>query len=984
MLRTRRDAARVLALAFLLMAPAAWAQQSSGIAGIVRDTSGGVLPGVTVEAASPALIERVRTVVTDTEGRYNLADMRPGAYIVTFILPGFSTFKREGIVLTAGFTATVNVDMQVGSLEETITVTGASPLVDTQNVRKQLVVSSDLLDALPTGSKALGTLITLTPGLTGVADVGGSMGAYRAQGTPQSVQFHGRTGMKVNFDGMGILNMVGDGNTGYIMNALVVQEMVLESGGVSADSAASGFAANGIPREGGNAFSFSFSGVYSTERLQSDNLSDELIKRGVNTVDKVLRIYDAGVTLGGPVKKDKLWFLAAYRNWGNENQIAGIYWNKTQGTPFYTPDRTRPADRFEYFRSWAGRLTWQASSKNKISFFADTQNNCSCRREGFIAPEAQASLRFKPQGLYQVTWNSPVTNKLLLEGGAGATISHWPTILPQAGVRPTDISIVELSTGFRYNSAASYNKPQDSDRYAQRASVSYVTGSHAFKGGFQLEQGVSNVGITRNGDIDYGLLKTVPNRITQFATPYLEKLRIKADLGLYLQDQWRIRRLTLNYGMRFDYFNGHVPAQDIPATRFVPARSFAEVTNVPLWKDINPRVGGSYDLHGDGRTAIKASLGRYVSKTGITTQRANNPITTSVNQVNRTWNDANGNYLPDCDLNNPAANGECGPVSDLNFGKVKITTRYDDDVLLGFGARESNWDVTTEFQHQLTSGISVNGGYYRNWSGHFQVTNNLATAPTDFSPFCITAPTDPRLPGGGGYPVCGLYDVSVAKFGAVNNLVTHASKFGNQTRVSNFFSLGINTRLRSGLRLGGGFDTGRTVTDNCFVINSPQQLLNCHQTFGFSPQAQVKLFGSYPLPKDFIVSGTFQNVGGLPYEANYAVANAAIAPSLGRNLSSCGTRPTCNATVSVPLITPFAQFEKRRTQLDVRLTKYVRLTKKLGLQANFDVYNAFNASSLLGVNNTYGSQWRVPASSVATGAGVLNGRLVQFSGKLSF
>ena len=476
----------------------------------------------------------------------------------------------------------------------------------------------------------------------------------------------------------------------------------------------------------------------------------------------------------------------------------------------------------------------------------------------------------------------------------------------------------------------------------------------------------------------------MPNRITQFATPYLEKLRIKADLGLYLQDQWKIRRLTLNYGMRFDYFNGYVPAQDIPATRFVQARSFAEVTNVPLWKDINPRIGGSYDIHGDGRTAIKASIGRYVSKVGITPQRANNPITTSVNQVNRTWNDANGNYLPDCDLNSPAANGECGPFSDLNFGKINITTRYDDDVLVGFGARESNWDLTTEFHHQLTSGISVNGGYYRNWSGHFQATDNLAVAPIDFSPFCITAPTDPRLPSGGGYPVCGLYDVSVAKFGAVNNLVTHASEFGKQTRVSNFFSVGINTRLPSGMRLGGGFDTGRTATDNCLVIDSPQQLLNCRQTFGFSPQAQAKFFGSYPLPKNFIVSGTFQNVGGLPYEANYAVANAAIAPSLGRNLSSCGTRPTCTATVSVPLITPFSQFEKRRTQLDVRLTKHVRLTEKLRLQANFDVYNAFNASTLLGVNNTYGSQWLVPASSTASGAGVLNGRLVQFSGRLGF
>src|SRR5436309_9177349 len=142
-------------ISVLLLSPSAWAQQASGIAGAVKDTSGAVLPGVTVEAASPALIEKVRSVVTDGEGRFNIVDLRPGTYVVTFTLTGFNTFKRDGVVLTAGFTAGVNADMQVGALEETITVTGAAPLVDTQNVRQQKVVSSELLAALPSGSKGL-------------------------------------------------------------------------------------------------------------------------------------------------------------------------------------------------------------------------------------------------------------------------------------------------------------------------------------------------------------------------------------------------------------------------------------------------------------------------------------------------------------------------------------------------------------------------------------------------------------------------------------------------------------------------------------------------------------------------------------------------------------------------------------------------------------------------------------------------------------
>ena len=200
-----------LALIGTLLLPV-WASAQSGFSGIVRDTSGAVMPGVTVEAASPVLIEKVRTAVSDDQGRYAIVDLRPGTYSVTFTLPGFSTFKRDGVELPANFTATINAELRVGALEETVTVTGASPLVDVQNTRRQTVLSDELLAVLPTATQGQGTLITVTPGLSGAADVGGSVGTYRTMGTPQSAAYHGRTGMKVTYDGMGILNMAGDGN----------------------------------------------------------------------------------------------------------------------------------------------------------------------------------------------------------------------------------------------------------------------------------------------------------------------------------------------------------------------------------------------------------------------------------------------------------------------------------------------------------------------------------------------------------------------------------------------------------------------------------------------------------------------------------------------------------------------------------------------------------------------------------------------------
>ncbi|PYR69975.1 MAG: hypothetical protein DMF88_04305 [Acidobacteria bacterium] len=219
----------------MLETTAAAQQAPSGIAGVVKDTSGGVLPGVTVEAASPVLIEKVRSVATDTDGRYNIIDLRPGTYTVTFSLPGFNTYKRDGIAISVGFTATVNAEMQVGSLAETITVTGETPLVDTQNARQQKVLSDDVLLALPTGQTNIVNVIALTPGFTGNATVGGSTGAYHGQQTKGT--YHGKRGTHLSLDGMRIDNYAGAGDSpGYLFNTLTIEETALETGGATAES----------------------------------------------------------------------------------------------------------------------------------------------------------------------------------------------------------------------------------------------------------------------------------------------------------------------------------------------------------------------------------------------------------------------------------------------------------------------------------------------------------------------------------------------------------------------------------------------------------------------------------------------------------------------------------------------------------------------------------------------------------------------------
>jgi len=984
MFRERTMGMGFLALAsFLLWAPSAWAQ-ASGIAGVVRDTSGAMLPGVTVEAASPALIEKVRTVVTGGEGRYNIIDLRPGTYVVTFSLPGFNTVRREGIVLTSSFTATVNGDMQVGAVEETVTVTGEAPLVDTQNVRQQKLLSGTVLNSLPAGDR-IASLTILIPGLAGgTIDVGG-LGAVQG-GAGLGASFHGKGGGKWNFDGMSLQNMQGSGNASYVLNQQMVEETSLDTGGAGADSNMSGVSINGIPKQGGNLFSGDIRGNFGNGAMQNNNLDDALRGRGLTTVNELIYKYDVGAAFGGPIKQDKLWFYGGVRGVDIHTTVANIFSNLTQHTPLYTPG-TQQAERWESYQSYATRLTWQASQRNKISGFFDAQPRCDCRRPGTAAPEAQTVYDFWPQGLYQGTWTAPITSRFLLEAGVSMMQSTYSNPEPAVGagqetpVLPTDISILEQSRGLLYNASTTLRTFTDSHRWTQRFAVSYVTGSHAFKTGFDLQEGVQTSEPYIHQSVAYRFNNQRPNRITMYAHPFTTRMFMKADLGIFAQDQWTVsNRVTLSYGLRYDYFNAYVRPQHVDATRFLPARDFDAVKGVPLWHDVSPRLGVAYDLFGTGRTAVKFTAGKYMGRTGVNIAGDNNPISTSINNVNRSWNDSfypvgdprRGNFEPDCNLNNFGQNGECGAIDNANFGQNNPDAeRYADDVLRGWGVRDNLWEVSAELQHEVRSGLSVNAGYYHNWQNNFSATDNTLVGPADYDPYCITAPVDSRLPGGGGYEICGLYDIKEAKFGESAELVTQASHFGKRTNVNDFVAVGFNARFPGGARLGGGLDTGRGVNDSCFVIDSPQALLHCRVITPWMGNLQVKVNGSYTFPGDIIGSVVYQNIAGLPILASHRASSASIAPSLRRPLAGR------ESVAIVPLIEPNTMYEPRRNQTDLRVGKRFSLSQRVRLQANLDLFNALNSNSITNRNNNYGSSWGVANS-------VLDGRMLQVSGSLEF
>ena len=967
-----------LALCTYLLLPAgAWAQTavSGAIAGVVRDTSSGVLPGVTVEAASPALIEKVRSAVTDGQGAYRIVDLRPGTYSVTFTLPGFRTVRREGIELTTGFTAAVNADLQVGALEETITVTGESPIVDTSNVRTQQVFSRDALDALPVSRTNLG-YVTLLPGASMAADrqdVGGSMGDLSS-----NISIHGSRGgdMIVNLDGMRIhRGGQGGGFSSQAINQASVQEITFQTSGMSAESETGGVQLNVVPREGGNIFSGYGAANYSNTGMQGENIGDELVRRGLqrDATLKIDKVYDGNLALGGPIKRDRLWFYTAQRWWGTKRPmpVPGNFFNKNHGTDrfyVYEPDLSRPHKMRVPRRSHNARLTWQAAEKHKLTFLYDAQPSCNCPQvyEGLIAPEAMAFHKYV-QDISQATWSNPATNRLLFD--AGVTYYHWDFFAdPNTGVSPNDIAMLEQSNGMTFNGRAFSNTvfPGRSygalyeDQYNARFAVSYVTGSHNFKTGMFWMFASTDHDTHTNGDVLYTLLNGVPISITQFTTPSVNGGRA-VNSAFYAQDQWTpLRQLTLNLGVRFDSLRGWSPEMSAPAGRWVPARQYDRVDDLPNFTDLSPRLGAAYDVFGNGRTAVKASLGRYVQIGSTALAVANSPSQTEVFNATRTWNDLNSDWVPQ--------EHELGPSSNSAFGTRRVRTRLADDVRTGFDNREHNWQASAVLEHELRPGVAFDVGYFRTWYGNPTVTDNVAVTPVDFKEFCITAPVDSRLPGGGGNQICGLYDVTPVKFGQVDNLITLADR----SEVYNGVDVNVRGRLRNGAQVSGGVSTGRTVIDNCgAAIDSPEDLRFCRQIVPLAGQTQLRMSGNYPLLWDFAAGVSYQDLPGVPISADHVVTNAAIAPSLGRDLAA-GVR----ATRTVQLIEPHTMRENRRRQLDLRVTRSFRVGRSRVL-GTFEAFNALNANSVLRLTTRYGAAWLRPNEIVV-------GRLLKVGTQITF
>jgi hypothetical protein len=518
-----------------------------------------------------------------------------------------------------------------------------------------------------------------------------------------------------------------------------------------------------------------------------------------------------------------------------------------------------------------------------------------------------------------------------------------------------------------------------------RASLSYVTGAHNMKFGYQ--GGFNNPSQTYNHRgqvINIRVRNGVPNQLRQsivfpFQVKYVRNL---LPVNFYAQDQWTVDRLTVQGGVRYDHWGSSYPDSGIggPGYPFAPQEIFYPSRSTPGydWSDVTPRVGVAYDVFGNGRTAVKFNIGKYMEAITATNNDIDmNPLIRTAVSTTRGWTDSNRDFVPDCDLNDPRKNGECAAMDNQNLGQPVFTRTFDPAFVSGWGTRPYNWGMGISVQQEIVPRVSVDVGYFRNWWGNWYVVDNRATSLADYTPFSIAAPLDPRLPNGGGYTVAGLYNLVPEKVGQVDELAQASSNFAEQ--VENWQGIDVNVvaRLRLGLTVQGGTSTGRRLSDACALKAAvPEQgtgptgsantsiaggsVVNPYCRVVEPFRTQFKGLATYTIPTlDVQVAATWASVPGSSLAANFVATNAWIAAGpqpLGRNLTGANS-------VTVNLIEPNTVFAPRRNNIDFRIAKILRYGRTR-TQVGVDVYNVTNTDVATGFNQRFiaGGAWLTPTS----------------------
>jgi len=902
------------------------------ITGVVTDSSGAVVPNATVTVKGNALMAP-RSINTAADGGYLFDLLPPGTYDLTVTAAGFHTFEQIGIVLTAGFTASVEPKLTVGTLGEVVKVE-ANPVVDVQNVQTSTTFDQTLLQDIPSGRDPWSTVAQMPGATVSTVDVGGNQSyqqsTMQVHGSTPGEQVFGFNGLDLNWPG------ANGGYTQFYTDHDSFDEFQVVSDNAPASVAIGGVYMNMVTKSGSNEWHGQAAAYYASAGFEAGAKSPIFGGVPVKAASPIYHDRDTTVGAGGPILKDRLWIFGSYRRYDLGEDVLSI------ATP-----TGAPGVDIDHQTNTALRLDWQANSKNKIGFvwLYNEQNRFNRRDTSFnlVSPEA-SWVQIEPAYILEGLWTSQITNNLIADFRFGWNKEVFP-LNYEPGTPPTAINVqdVTLSTEtgaapFAFVNAAWVRKFS--------AAVSYYKGgwggTHNVKAGFEIGSALNPYVYTMNQGIQeqFNGGPTHPLDVLVYNAPLTVKTYMN-DASVYIQDAWTVkRRLTLNLGVRYDRFTTYYPAQSIAQSPFwptvFPAQQFPASGNIADWNNVSPRLGAAWDLGGHGTQVLRASYGRYYLMEGTQLGEAVNPVGLSF--VEYAWNGAvNASGIPTGFLGTTPITKSGGSFTHID---PNLSRPYSDE-------------VSASYEREMWYDLRVGVAYYFRHKGNLLGELNTSVPLSDYSAITVLN-GQPIVNGLTGKPLT-LFSQTAA-LGQANFLVTNIPQldtnrydgleFTATKRLSHNFMLlaGFTIQSQKGVFGNGSADEalGDNFNDPNLNINRQNNVLNMDSTYVF------KVDGTYDLPWKFTSSVNFQHYTGFPIRPTETFSG----PELGQTTETVALLPA--GQVRYPSV----------NLLNIRIPREFVIRDRFRIEPIIDLFNITNAQTVVAVNSAFGSAYLAPSNTV--------------------
>ena len=925
------------------------ASSTGTIQGRVADAQGAVMPGVTVTATSPSALGAQTTVTSET-GNYRFPALPPGTYALTFELAGFNTLKREGIQITLGFTANVNVELALATLQETVTVSGASPVIDTTATRVQQNFKMEQLQSLP-NARDMWALLAVTPGVAMTRfDVGGNRAGTQSGYTAYG--FNGQVRVLIE----GINTTEGTGGAGFYFDYASLEEAFLGTTGQSAEMPNPGVQSQFIARSGSNQFLAEYHLDWYNNSLQGSNLPDEYIvptafnnspiREHSNEIDKY---YDHDINAGGPIAKDKIWYFGTYRVQKNAVAQPNFQFDKTFDTKLWNA---------------VGKVTYQMNQKNKfIGYYQwgqkEQPNRLPFATYTYASPE-QTFAQDSGSWVYKGEWNSTVSDKIYLEARYGDFGYYFPLFTN------SDDNFFWHDTGALVSEGAHQNQQLDRDRKQYNLAATYFLdtskGSHTFKLGGELLKEQSWEGffwrrggatgpyagiehVYTNGvssQVIFGLPTSTCKTGSLAAHDCLTSRAALDHTNFFVNDTWALGRTTMNLGVRWDKYKGWTPEQNqIAATvgrASVPAATFPQ-TDLYTFNLFAPRFGVIYDLTGDGKTVIKGNYGMYWHNPGVGISQNANPNVAS-KSATYSWNDQA--VCPGCipgDKRWQLGEESASPTAQALAGAIKLNP----DIKAPLSHEASVW-----FERQVTETMGVRTGFVYKTEDDL-ITNNYQlerpissyTAPFTFvdrGADGLLGTSDDRTLNLLGFPTANNALFPTTQY------VTNLDQYGRYKT----WELSLSRRYANKWSGTAGFGytwstnfPNNTNGYNGFPQNPNQPGAEDRTAWGF------KASGSYDAPWRIRLTPVVRHQSGVNFAREIVLPGA----------------PVAGVSIAGPTMYADKVKDNREDNIwvfDVRAERQIELGPRAKLRAYMDFFNITNSHGSETIARTTGPQYLKP------------------------